>query len=592
MADEEIAVRLSLRDRLRFSREAQIAAHDIDNIGDQATQANTKLGLMSRTAHGAGRMALKGLAVGAVGAGVALAGIGTMAIKGALEAEDVMAKTDAVIKSTGGAAGITSGHVKTLSEDIMAYSGVSDEAVASTANVLLQFDQIANAGKGPAAVFDRSTKALTDYSAATGKDATGAARMLGRALQDPANSLSALTRLTGGFTDAQELQIQGMVKAGDVVGAQGMILDSFEKKFGGAAAAVGKTAQGSFNILKETVGNSLEEVGAMLLPIATEVMPVLTDALTGIIQAVGPSIGRIAKAIGKVLPPLLKVATPLIEMFADVFILVADALAPVLPILGTVFKNILVALKPALEPLAGALGNAFVTILKAIAPVLPDLAMSFADLVIALTPLIPVAAKLIKLLLQIGGPIISKIAKAISWVAKKVITPVVGFIATAIDKAIGLITGIKDKWDGIIDWFQKIPGRLASVGSGMWDWIKDSFKGAINWIIRGWNGLDFSFDIPNWIPGAPNEVTIGVPDIPELWRGGTVTKGGLASVGEHGPEIVVLPPAASVIPLAMTGTDGVGGGNLGWPESFQVVVDRRVIAEVTLDGVRDKDARL
>src|SRR5688500_11134061 len=107
MADDEIAVRLSLKDRTRFSREAAIAAHDIDNIGDQATQANTDLVLMSRTARGAGRMALRGIAVGAAGAGIALAGIGGMAIKGSLEAQDVMAQTEAGIKSTGGAANAT-----------------------------------------------------------------------------------------------------------------------------------------------------------------------------------------------------------------------------------------------------------------------------------------------------------------------------------------------------------------------------------------------------------------------------------------------------------------------------------------------------
>ncbi|NKS02654.1 hypothetical protein GS528_16960 [Rhodococcus hoagii] len=34
-------------------------------------------------------------------------------------------------------------------------------------------------------------------------------------------------------------------------------------------------------------------------------------------------------------------------------------------------------------------------------------------------------------------------------------------------------------------------GRIGSAASGMWDGIKNAFKGAINWIIQAWNAIEF-----------------------------------------------------------------------------------------------------
>lgn len=81
---------------------------------------------------------------------------------------------------------------------------------------------------------------------------------------------------------------------------------------------------------------------------------------------------------------------------------------------------------------------------------------------------------------------------------------------------------VVDHWDSIVDFVSRLPGRIASAASGMWDGIKDAFRAAVNWIIRAWNGLEFR--IPGFDPPGPGPkfggFTLGLPDVPELHTGG------------------------------------------------------------------------
>jgi hypothetical protein len=80
---------------------------------------------------------------------------------------------------------------------------------------------------------------------------------------------------------------------------------------------------------------------------------------------------------------------------------------------------------------------------------------------------------------------------------------------------------------------------------------------------------------------------------PHAQHGGTVTSGGLVTVGETGPEIVSLPAAASVIPLGGGGT----GNPLGWsmPTELNLKailrVDGKDLAEVVAKHRLDRTAR-
>lgn len=244
---------------------------------------------------------------GAYAAGAA--GVGALAITlkaGYSEwssSQRVMAQTGAVIKSTGGAARVTAGDVDSLASALMRKSGVDDEVIASGENMLLTFTGIRNeAGKGND-VFNQATRTLLDMSVATGKSMPDAAVLLGKALNDPARGISALTRAGVVFTEQQREQIKAMTAAGDTMGAQKIILHELNTEFGGSAEAAGKTLPGQINILRETFSNLSGELVAKLIPVLQGTVS-WVNAHWGEISAVMDAVfDGIAFAITRVIGP-------------------------------------------------------------------------------------------------------------------------------------------------------------------------------------------------------------------------------------------------------------------------------------------------
>ncbi|NKR89702.1 hypothetical protein GS894_02910 [Rhodococcus hoagii] len=76
------------------------------------------------------------------------------------------------------------------------------------------------------------------------------------------------------------------------------------------------------------------------------------------------------------------------------------------------------------------------------------------------------------------------------------------------------------RWNDVVGFVTGLPGRIGSAASGMWDGIKNAFKGAINWIIQAWNAIEFR--IPGFEVGPIkwDGFTLGLPDLPLLATGG------------------------------------------------------------------------
>lgn len=140
-----------------------------------------------------------------------------------------------------------------------------------------------------------------------------------------------------------------------------------------------------------------------------------------------------------------------------------------------------------------------------------------------------------------------------AWGAvKAVFNSVVGFIRDRWGLIFGILTGgiapaikfIIDHWSSIVRFVRGLPGKITAAARGMWDGIKEAFRGAVDWIIRGWNGIEFK--IPGFGIGPVHfgGFTLGLPDIPELATGGI--RGGVVSVGEHGRELIDLPQGSRV----------------------------------------------
>src|SRR3990167_7350378 len=103
---------------------------DLRGFGDEAEKSGKKGMLSAQNLD----KAFKGLAKGGA---LALVGALKYSIDQAAEAQVVMAQTEAVIKSTGGAAGISAGQISDLAESLSNLSTFDDESIQKTANVLL-----------------------------------------------------------------------------------------------------------------------------------------------------------------------------------------------------------------------------------------------------------------------------------------------------------------------------------------------------------------------------------------------------------------------------------------------------------------------
>lgn len=269
----------------------------VDNKG-----AITGLKQVGDSADDAGQKA-KGLGghladVGKIAGGIVIAKaftLGASAINDAFSAaadyQKMQAATNAVIESTGGKAGISAKEVVNLANSLEKMTAIDDQVIQGAENLLLTFTNI---GKD---VFPKATKTVLNMSVALGQDTKSSAIQLGKALNDPIKGITALSRVGVSFTEDQKVMIKGMVEAGDVMGAQKVILKELETEFGGAAEAAGQTLGGQLSLLKDTISDTFRDIAVKALPTLVELTSLLADGLTKGIDLATVAIGAIVDAM-------------------------------------------------------------------------------------------------------------------------------------------------------------------------------------------------------------------------------------------------------------------------------------------------------
>jgi len=242
---------------------------------------------------------VKGLAPVATGltgmfAGAKIADFIHESVDGWRDHQRVLSQTAAVIKSTGGAAGVTVQQMSDLSDKIESNTGVDGDNVLAGQNMLLTFTNIKNGVGQGNDVFNQATQTLTDLSVATGQSMSGAAVQLGKALNDPIAGISALSRVGVTFTEQQKTQIKTMVQHGNVAGAQKIILGELNKEFGGSA----KAQETSTQKMQVAMHNLQDTIGQALVPIITKASLFLSGSLV-------PALTNVAGWAGQHLVPIL-----------------------------------------------------------------------------------------------------------------------------------------------------------------------------------------------------------------------------------------------------------------------------------------------
>jgi hypothetical protein len=153
---------------------------------------------------------------------------------------------------------------------------------------------------------------------------------------------------------------------------------------------------------------------------------------------------------------------------------------------------------------------------------------------------------------------------------------------------------IVEHFNTVVGFVKSLPKKLEAAGRGMWDWIKNAFKTAIDWVIEAWNKVTGLIAIPAIHVNLPFVGDVGyggsgrlVPKIPLLADGGSIWRPGSVIVGERGPEMLSLPAGAGVSPLGGGGPAAAGGGDL----IVVMEMDRQELGRVVVNDFRSLEAR-
>lgn len=426
---------------VRISADIKQLEKGYEQAAKKTEALNDRLGSIAKTA---------GIAFAALTGSIGLA------VAAYREQEVQENKIRALIESTGGAAGLTAEEITKMAESLQAVTTFGDETILEGQAILLTFEKI---GKD---IFPQVTETALNLSTVLGTDVAGAAKQLGKALNDPTEGLSALSRVGIQFTEQQKAQIEELQKSGKVAEAQGLILAELEKRFGGTARAA-TDGTGAFIQLKNTFGDLLEEIGKNFVPVLVSA----AKALSGLINFIKDNkalvtFSTIVLGVGAAVTGLVAtIATAGLAFLKYKAIVAAFALAG-----NTTIVSIL------------TLGGAFAKI-----PALVGAAVaSFGALSIAIKVL--VGATGIGLILVVLSTLL--FSWEATWKGIKDIT------FAAIDGIKGLLSGLSDVLIGAFTF----DGDRVAAG---WDKIKDATINAANQTIDA---------VKNVVKGREGEISI------------------------------------------------------------------------------------
>lgn len=284
---------------------AKGASKTLDKSSGAAKKHSGALSTMRKTAG------LAGVTLGGAGLAKGL----SVSVKEYREAQKVGGQTNAVLKSTGGAANVTKKHVENLSNSISKKAAIDDEAIQSSANMLLTFTKVRNeAGKGNK-IFDQATQTVTDMSVALGQSGKSSAIQLGKALNDPVKGVTALQRVGVTFDAKQKQHIKTLEQTGHHLEAQKAILKELKSEFGGSAAAQATAG----DKMKVAFGNLAEAAGGVLVPAMDKVMTVLTTLVNQMIagKGVGGTIIGVFKTLASVVAAVVGPLVGFVKAFQE-----------------------------------------------------------------------------------------------------------------------------------------------------------------------------------------------------------------------------------------------------------------------------------
>lgn len=563
---------------------------------------------------------VKGIFKGAALAiGASLVAVGAAAVAVGIKSLDNAEEQEIALRRVSKAFGKNASDVQKWAEKNALSFGVQDDALETSVATYAEFAK--NAGL--------STKQATDGAEATAKRASEIAAVTGKsydevftALQKGAQGATKGLKEYGVAVDQNAIKEQAM-KMGlyDGKGAldvhaktlatQALILQQTASYTDAATQADSSYTKGKMQ-LGVVIDTIMDTIGAAVMAVVNAAMPSLIaafqafsdwttangPAIQALIDTVFQAVGAAIAWVGEHVVPLLAAA---FKFFVenDLPIIVAAfqwVTTNVLPALGAAFDFITTTVIPAL---AGVFDWVRTNILPPVMSVfdtittviLPALGEAFRGVQQWISDNWPLISKIVG---QVGGAVKAAfdiIANVIKTVAPiivdigRVVFPIVGDAATVLLNVLsGAFDAIGVVWQTasdiastVVNAIKQAWGPLSGFFSSLWNSITGIIKGGINFVIGAINGMIRALNsIQIHIPGFDTPVGkiaafdwngLNLGQIPYLASGTPFFKGGLAMLGEQGPELAALPRGTRVFNAGQTrdllsGSDGAQGGPL------------------------------
>lgn len=627
MADV-VEIVLALRNVQQFVSGSKQASGAIGKVGDEAERSGKKAGI-----------GWKGMAKWAGGAAALYAG--TRFIKSAVGATNDLAKSTITLSRTTGMDVETSSEWAALAKE----RGISTKQFQMS---LVKLSKTMEASRGGTAKEAQTVKHLREQidlvSKAGGKKAPAELAKLGKAL------VAAQDKGTKARKTLADLGVPlRAINKGDTQSVLGHVADALKRIENPAKRAAlmqslfGRSGQAMLPILmkgaagvkellnqqKESgnylAGKSIDQVKKNI-----EMQRELKRTLSGVKIQLGTALLPIMVAVGKVLVSLARFLTPLTRNTTLLKIALAALVIGIIAYKAAMLAATIATtvFEAAAAPAALAVGAIVIAIaglaigfyllykhsktFRAIVDtVWRVVKVAFRGILAAFKVVFDWAKKNWPLLLGIlTGPIglavvmIIKHFDTLKHVATVAFDTVKHVASVALDwikgnwpLILGILTGpfglavalIVTHFDSIKKAASNAAGAIAAPFVTAFTTVKSAVRDGLNFLIRGWNSLQFKVPGIDKGPIHFGGFALGVPQIPELASGGVVRRPGMALVGERGPELLALPGGAAVAPLPPRSRDAQTLRPL--EINIPVMLDSREIARSTVRVAADKLAR-
>jgi TP901 family phage tail tape measure protein len=335
----------------------------------------------------------------------------------------------------------------------------------------------------------------------------------------------------------------------------------------GAAFAVAYTQSETFRAFIQGLMPILSELGAAIVSLATAIK----DGLTAAFQALEPIIRPILSALGTYIQTVLKNITEYIKLFAA--LLRGDWAAA-----WNALKAIVQNAASGIQSVVSSMANAVRSVVSAAWSAIQSLSSSAWA---AIRTAISAAWNAIR----------SATTTALNAIRTAVQTAWTAIRTTIGNMAQIIVTVVRNAWNTVRSTTQSVFNQVRNIAQSVWNTIRsvisaaaNAIKGAIGGVVGAINGLIGAFRA---VVGAAQAAASAIASaisaanswnpfqIPGFAGGVQNFRGGLALVGEQGPELLSLPRGSDIYPASQTramlggasapmATPSAGQGGGGW----------------------------